>query len=75
MSERIKTIDKWREPVRPYLNTGKGWSQMDDEDLQLASVCGMRLSELCVFLQRSKKEVIERLGQLKLRTRDNQGRA
>ena len=55
-----------REWGRPAMNTGKAWSEMDDEDLRNSTKSGMPIGELAVFLQRNRTEITRRQELLKI---------
>jgi len=51
---------------RPYLNTGKPWSDVDVRHLRAAIESGLLLDEIAVYLCRTEQEVRDKAAELGL---------
>ena len=56
-------------------NTGKPWSEMDDDDLKNCHALGQSVAETADYLMRTHKEVTERKRELGLLAKKRQGGA
>jgi hypothetical protein len=62
MSERDKVVPF---PFGMAINSGKHWSDMDDNDLILFNGLGWSIKDMAEYLCRTEDEVVKRLEELK----------